>query len=185
MNRRLCALLGPILILIPTMVQAAEGYPTFSSMFPKAFNFFLLAALLYFILKKYVIAFFKGRTERIESELSAARKAQEEAQRKAAEYEEKYRTVTDELAKLKETMRISALDEKEKILAESKEMADKMVANAKSAIEIEFAKAQAEIRELVLESAFAVAKDKLKGTMDSAKNEELVKEYVSGIRGMK
>lgn len=114
MNRRLCALLGPILILIPTMVQAAEGYPTFSSMFPKAFNFFLLAALLYFILKKYVIAFFKGRTERIESELSAARKAQEEAQRKAAEYEEKYRTVTDELAKLKETMRISALDEKKR-----------------------------------------------------------------------
>ncbi|MBB5021086.1 ATP synthase F0 subunit B [Desulfurispira natronophila] len=175
-----------LMALFPAAALAAEEYvPTLSSLIPKAINFIILFAILYFVLKKYVIDFFKGRSERIEQELSAARLAQEEAQRKAAEYEEKYRTVADELSQLKENMKAAALDEKEKILNESKEIADKMVANAKSVIEIEFAKARSDIHATLVQDSLAEAEQKLKSEISDADNEELVSEYVSGLRRMK
>lgn len=164
----------------PAVVYAA-GDP--SEMIPKAINLAILLGAIVYLGKKYVVDFFSNRTATIEKELNAARIAKQEAEQKAKEYEEKYRAVEQELSEMKATSEKIAQEERERIIRDAHELAEKMVANAKASIEIEFKKATNTIRQGIVAEALEQASGSLRSSLNAANNEVLVKEYIVAVKG--
>lgn len=119
----------PLIVLIsflPTLAFAASGHhhkPHISDLLWFWFNFVAYCAILFFLLKKPISAFWKARWQGIEAQVGQAQKAFDEASKTLAEAKAKLSAVPNEIAAME--VRIKEETQQE-LLALDQELKDQL-----------------------------------------------------------
>ena len=128
----------------------------------RVLSFSIVVAILVYYLAKPMKKGLAGRREDIETALAAAKQAKEEAEAKFAEYDRKLAQATEEIAEISDAIRREGELEKQKIIANAKEMAIKIEQDAEKTAELEIAKARTELQREAVQLAVGVAEELLK-----------------------
>lgn len=144
-------------------------------------DFGLMAVLLVYLLTKPLRNGLVSRREGIEKALSDAVAARAEAEAKFSEYDAKLTKASAEIEEMSVAIRREGELERERILANAREMAQKIVAEAEKTAESEILRARAELQREASRLAIAMAEDILKQQINTGDQQRLVNEYMSKV----
>jgi F-type H+-transporting ATPase subunit b len=122
-----------------------------------------------------------ARREEIEKNLREARAAKEEAESKFAEYDRKLSKASAEIEEIYASIRKEGEMEREKILANAREMAEKIGLEAEKTAAYEVSKARARLREEATLMAVEIAEELLKKNFTREDHSRLVDEYLQKV----
>lgn len=177
----LAALVSPSLAVAASAGGAhAEGIP--SAVIFQAVNFVLYAALLYFVLRKPVVSYFRNREQDFKAALIKAEAARKEAEQRRQE-------IQDRLYKLESTTdqsiaqaRADAEALKVKILQEAEQLSTNLREEARRTAALEVEKAKHQLREELLNQSVALSKKMLEEKMAEPDQKRLQTEFVDKIQ---
>ncbi|MCX7823133.1 MAG: ATP synthase F0 subunit B [Syntrophobacterales bacterium] len=144
----------------------------------RVINTGIVAAVLYKLLKKPTVTFFKSRQENIQKLLEEMEQKREEAERKCAEYKAKLALLDKEAEKILQEYIAQGEREKAKIIEAAERQANYIKQQARLAIQQEVKAAKDELREEVAELTVKAAEDILRQRMDMGDQERLVEEFL-------
>lgn len=144
-------------------------------------DFALMAGLLAYLLIKPIRNGLAGRREGIEKALSDAVAAREAAEAKFAEYDVKLSKASAEVDEMSAAIRREGELERDRIIANAREMAEKITAEAEKTAESEILRARTELRQEASRLAIALAEEILKKQLTAGDQQRLVNEYVSKV----
>ncbi|SHJ50635.1 F-type H+-transporting ATPase subunit b [Malonomonas rubra DSM 5091] len=175
-----------LLVSMTGVALAAGGGHADSGVLLKDFlwrilNFGCVVAILVYFLRKPLKKGLAGRTEEIEKALAEAKKAKEEAEAKFAEYDRKLDQATEEIAEISDAIRREGELEKQRIIANAKEMAVKIEQDAEKAAELEVAKARRELQQEATALAVELAEGLLKKNFTKDDDARLIDEYMQKV----
>ena len=147
----------------------------------RVLNFGIVVAILVYFLAKPMKKGLAGRRQDIEKALAEAKQAKEEAEAKFAEYDLKLTQATEEIAEISDAIRRDGEIEKQKIIANAKEMAIKIEQDAENAAALEIAKARIELQREAVLLAVSVAEEKLKKNFTKDDDTRLIDEYMQKV----
>jgi len=147
----------------------------------KAFNFFVLMGLLYWLLASKIKDFFVGRRAEIKEDLEKAVERKSEAEKKYREYSEKIDKASAEIDGILEMIKAQGVTEKKKIIEDAERTAAKMKEDAQARIEQEMKKATDELKLQVVDLSVKMAEDILKRSITQDDHKSLVKEYIDKV----
>lgn len=145
------------------------------------FDFILMAGLLGYLLAKPLRNGLAGRREGIEKALGDAVAARDAAEAKFAEYDAKLTRAAAEIEEMSAAIRREGELERERILANAREMAQKITAEAEKSAESEILRARAELRQEATRLAITLAEELLKKHINAGDQQRLVNEYMSKV----
>lgn len=183
LQRLLLALL--LLLLTAGFALAASG-PVDSGVLLKDFlyrclNFVLmLAILIYFVAKPFKKGM-AARREGIAKALQEAETTRQQAEAKFAEYDAKLSKAAGEIEQIYAAIRQEGEQERERILANAREMAAKIQQEAEKSAATAVAKARLELRQEASMLAVALAEELLKKDFTKADHVRLVEEYMQKV----
>lgn len=180
------ALTGALVLGLVTVAAAAEAHEPSSGALLKDFlyrclNFGITFALLAYFLVKPIRNALAGRREGIAKKLEEAEKARQQAEAKFAEYDTKLNQAEAEIEKIYEAIRREGETEQARILANAREMADKIRQESEKTAANEVAKAKTALRREAAELAVKIAEDILNKSLTAADQTRLVDEYVQKV----
>lgn len=175
-----------VLAAAATAIGAEGGHHADSGVLLKDFlyrvlNFGVTFGLLAYFVTKPIRKGLAGRREGVEKSLLQAQAAREEAEAKFAEYDSKLDKASAEIEEIYAGIRREGEVEREKIIANAREMASKIKAEAEKAAANEIAKARAELRREAAAMAVAIAEDLLKKSVTGQDQARLVDEYMQKV----
>lgn len=148
----------------------------------QAFNFGVLFAILFVVLRKTVKAHFQHRAEEYKQMVARAEEAKAEAERG-------HHAIKERLAKLESTAeeglaraRSEAEDLKKKMMEEARTLSQRLQTEAERTAGVELEKAKAELRRELLQSALNASRESLKGSLDSSEQKKLMNEFADKIQ---
>lgn len=144
-------------------------------------DFALMIGILIYFLTKPIRNGLAGRREGIEKALSDAVAAREAAEAKFADYDSKLSKASAEIEEMSAAIRREGELERDRILANAKEMAQKITAEAEKTAESEILRARTELRQEASRLAISLAEELLKKQMTAGDQARLVDEYVSKV----
>jgi len=147
----------------------------------RSFNFVVLVGLLAYFVSKPIRKGLAARREGIEKSLTDAATAQREAEARFAEYDAKLSRAAQEIADISAGLRREGELERERIVANAKEVAEKIKAEAERTAENEIVRARAELRREAAKLAIELAEELLKKNFTSEDHERLVNEYMQKV----
>jgi F-type H+-transporting ATPase subunit b len=147
----------------------------------RVINFAVLAAVLYWILRKPVSQALQGRITGIRDELSELEAKKREAEAKLKEYENQLALLDQEGERIVESYIAQGKEAQARIIAEARVSAEKLEAGARRQIENAFERARVEIQETVLEKALEKAEAAIKAGISAQDQERLVDEYLDKV----
>ncbi|WP_432822378.1 ATP synthase F0 subunit B [Trichloromonas sp.] len=147
----------------------------------RCFNFAVTFGLLAYFVTKPIRKGLSGRREGIEKALEEAKVSQEKAEAKFAEYDGKLNLASAEIDEIYEAIKREGLLEREKILANANEMAQKIEDEAKKSAAREISNARALLRREATAMAIEIAEDILKKNFTSQDQSRLVDEYMQKV----
>ena len=147
----------------------------------RVLSFSIVVAILVYYLAKPIKKGLAGRREEIEKALAEAKQAKQDAEAKFAEYDRKLAQATDEIAEISDAIRREGELEKQKIIANAKELAIKIEQDAEKTAELEVAKARNELRREAVQLAVGVAEEKLKKNVTKDDDTRLIDEYMQKV----
>lgn len=147
----------------------------------RVLDFGLMAILLIYLLTKPIRNGLAGRRQVIEKALSDAVAAREAAETKFAEYDVKLSKAAAEIEEMSTAIRREGELERERILANAHEMAQKITAEAEKSAESEILRARTELRQEASRLAITLAEELLKKQINAGDQQRLVDEYVSKV----
>jgi F-type H+-transporting ATPase subunit b len=183
----LVVVLASALFLCSAAVAAEEGHQAAPSKgwvatdTYRVMNFVVLAAVLFFILRKPAGNALSGRIQNIREQLDNLEAEKAAAEKKLSEYETKLMQLEKEAESIVEEYIRQGKEARERILAEAESAAEKMEAQAKKAIENEFATARASLQAEVMERALAEAETLIRNRITEEDQERLVDEYLQKV----
>lgn len=148
----------------------------------QALNFVLFAALLWFLLRKKVPAYFKERAANFNMALAKAEKARLEAEAQKREIEQRLKTLQASADQSVAQAKAEAEELRKKILREAEELSVRMKEDARRTAEIELQRAKTELREEVLAQAVTAAKQILSEKIAETDQKRLQSEFVEKIQ---
>ena len=125
--------------------------------------------------------FLEKRKQGIADDIEAAQKEKEEAERLKTEYEEKLKNVDDEVEGILSDARQRALANENRIVADAREEAGKIIDNAHREANLEKLKVADEVKEEVINVAGAMAGKIVASSMSEAEQKRLLDETLKGI----
>jgi F-type H+-transporting ATPase subunit b len=181
-------LAGILMVAMATTALAAggEGHHVDSGVLLKdflyrLFNFAVTFGLLAYFVTKPIRKGLLGRKEGIEKALGEAKVAQEKAEAKFAEYDEKLTKASAEIDDIYAAIKREGELERERILANAREMALKIEHEAKKSAALEIAKARVQLQREASDMALKLAEDLLKKNFNSNDQNRLVDEYMKKV----
>ncbi len=147
----------------------------------KVMNFAVLAIGLFLLLRKPVSQALNDRIKGIKEQLSELEEKKEEAEKKLAEYNEKFLKLDKEAEQIVAEYIKQGNDAKTRILKEAESAALKLEEQAKKNIENEFKKAKSKLHEEILEQALVKAEDIIQNKITSKDQDKLVNEYLEKV----
>jgi len=159
----------------------ADGGVLFKDFLWRCLNFAItLGILIYFVAKPLKNAL-KGRTEGIAKELEAAQKARDDAEAKFAEYDEKLNKAEAEIDQIAAELKKEGELEREKIIANAKEQAEKIKLEAEKSADFEVARARTELQREAARLAVQLAEGLLKKNVNDKDQNNMVDEYMKKV----
>lgn len=185
---QMLAILTALLVLSASAAVAAGGggHEVDSGVLLKDFlyrclNFALMVGLLVFFVAKPIRKGLAGRREGIEKSLQEAKAAKEEAEAKFAEYDRKLSKAAAEIEEISAAIKREGEMEREKILANAREMAEKIKQEAEKSAGHEVSKARAQLRQDAARMAIEIAEDLLSKNFTGEDQSRLVDEYMQKV----
>lgn len=168
------------------MASGGEGHHVDSGVLLKDFlyrclNFALMAGLLGYFVSKPIRKGLAGRREGIEKSLQEARAAKEEAEAKFAEYDRKLSKASAEIEEIYAGIKREGELEREKILANAREMAEKIKQEAEKSAGHEVNKARTLLRQDAARMAIEIAENLLNKNFTGEDQSRLVDEYMQKV----
>ena len=121
------------------------------------------------------------RKQGIADDIESARKEKEEAERLKSEYEDKLKNVDTEVEGILSDARQRALANENRIVADAREEAGKIIDNAHREANLEKLKVADEVKEEVINVAGAMAGKIVASSMSEAEQKRLLDETLKGI----
>lgn len=151
----------------------------------RVLDFAVLVMIAVWALKKAnVKGALADRQAGIEKALKEAIEAREAAEKKFAEYSEKLDKANKEIDDIYAAIRKEGELEKERIVAEAREMAEKIKGQASAAADQEVLKARAELRGEAARLAVQMAEQALREHVNKDDQDRLVKEYLTKVENL-
>jgi F-type H+-transporting ATPase subunit b len=191
-NKRIAALVGFFIINVVVVSfvfasgggeEAAEHTPLWKEYMWKIFNFVLLIVVLFKFAKKPLANFLQKRTELIEKTLNEAKEAKEAALKALHEVEGRLKTKDAEIEAILAAAKKSGEQERDRIIAESSRLKDKILEQAKTNIDFELKHAKEVIKAEAVELAMELAEKKLKDKLTKDEQERLLDDSLVKIGG--
>jgi F-type H+-transporting ATPase subunit b len=149
----------------------------------QAINFLILIFLLSKFLFKPLAKFLADRSAGIEKSLAEAKAAHEAAAKAQTEYQAQVREAQREIAAIREQGQRDVEAERQRLIQASRDEAGRLVALAKSEIEMETKRAKAGLRDEAAGLAVAAAERLLGRTMGGEDQKRLAEQYVRELGG--
>jgi F-type H+-transporting ATPase subunit b len=149
----------------------------------KLTNLILVIAVLVWVGRKPLAAFFAGRTEAIREQLAEAQRARAEAETKLAEIEASMSSLDHELQQIKETAEKEAWDEYQRLLTVAEQDAAKTLERARREIEGMTRAAQIELKEHAASLSIQLATEKIRSEMTDEDRSRLLERFVAKVGG--
>ncbi|MCL2366047.1 MAG: ATP synthase F0 subunit B [Oscillospiraceae bacterium] len=159
----------------------------FNTVLSAAFNLVnvaVLAVVLAFLLYRPVREVLQKRTERIQKQLSQADDELKQAISLRHEYEQKIEDIEREREEILETARKQASDSSRRLLSEAKAEADTVKERASRTVEMEWERAQMEMRNAIIDVSSVMAKKLVKHSLTKGVQDSMFDETVSELEGM-
>lgn len=137
--------------------------------------FFLFLVMSYFLFNP-ARKVLNDRKEKIRGELEDAKENQEIAQRLKAEYEEKLKNIDKEAENILSEARKKALANENKIVAEAKEEAARIIERARVEAELEKQKMSDDVKKEIISIASVMAGKVVSASIDTTVQERLIDE---------
>jgi F-type H+-transporting ATPase subunit b len=147
----------------------------------RCLNFAILFGALAYVVSKPVRNALTARREGVEKALADAETAKSEAEARFAEYDEKLSRAAAEIAEITAGIRREGELERDRILANAREMADKIQREAERAAENEIVRARTELRREAARLAIGLAEELLKKNFTGEDHDRLVNEYMQKV----
>lgn len=156
--------------------------PDFGVMALTIVNFLLLVWLLHKFAWKSIIGALEKREKQIADDKAAAAQARQEAQNIKAELDAKLQHIAEQAAqKMQEAVALGNA-QREQLLTESRQQADRLIEQAKAQIEAEKNKALADVREQVVNTALLAAVKVTQQQMHKESAEKVVDEVLREVK---
>ena len=189
MKKKLVGILAVLLVVATSatvLAAGGEGHPVDSGVLLKdflyrLFNFAVTFGLLAYFVTKPIRKGLAGRKEGIEKSLAEAKAAQEKAEAKFAEYDDKLTKASAEIDDIYAAIKREGELERERILANAREMALKIEEEAKKSAALEIAKARVELQREASDMALKLAEELLKKNFNGNDQNRLVDEYMKKV----
>lgn len=168
-------------------LQAAEEAPKGPFALTPGVSFWTLVifAILLVVLAKTawpaILKAVEEREKKIQAQLDQAEKANQEAQRVLADYQQKLAAAQGEAQELLAAGRQAAEKVRDEIMARARAEHEDLIARARREIVAEREKAVAELRGEAVELSLAAASKVLERNLDSEADRRLVREYLDSL----
>jgi F-type H+-transporting ATPase subunit b len=185
-----CAI-GPLLLVLPTAVLAAEGGGEHGgggmisvdwSLLVQFVNFFALLLILRRLLYKPFLAKMAERTAAIKTSLEEAQAARAAAARQQEENEGRLRTAYAEAAAIREQALREAAEESRKHIEAAQTQARKLVEDTKAQLDAEVRRARDDLRREVSDLAVAVAEKLVHRTLREEDHRRIVADAIASMK---
>ena len=170
-----------LLLAIPAFAAEHGGEHAEPSIWWKWANFAILCAVLGYLINKHAGAFFRSRTDEIQSGLTEAAKMRESAERKVADIERRVANLETEISTLKETAKKEMAAEAARLKTETAKTLERMQAQAQFEIASATKLACAELKKRTAELAVELASGEIRQRMSGATQEKLLTSFVSQL----
>jgi F-type H+-transporting ATPase subunit b len=170
--------------ILPAMLWAAEAHHEIESPFTlvmRLINFFLLAALLFWLLKKPLANFLNQRQQKVRESLDEATKAREEAEARYRDIQQKLEQAESEINELRQMLVDQGRREKEKILDNAQKEVEKMRRQAELTAEQELKNARYMLRREAVDLAAEIATRILMERIAKKDHDALARDYVEKL----
>lgn len=147
----------------------------------RVMNFAVLAAALFFLLRKPASQALAGRIKGIKNQLSELESMKEAAEKQLAEYNKRLSLLDQEAEKIVDEYIRQGNEAKAKILQEAEAAVEKLNEQAQKTIEYEFKQATLKLQEEILEKALAKAEGIIREKISSEDQNRLVDEYIEKV----
>ena len=144
-------------------------------------SFLLLLAVLYKLLYRPLLAALEGRTAAIQQQLAEAQAAREEAQRQLGAMEERIRTAQADAQALRERALREAGELRDRLSAEARQEAARLVEAAQAQVGQEVRRARTELRAEVGTLAIQIAERLVRKSLNDEDHQRLVREALARI----
>ncbi len=180
---------GVVLVAAPLMVLAlastlyAGDYEMnyLKDYIYRVINFVVAFGLIAFFVRKPIRNAMAARSEGIAQQLEESKSARQDAEAKFAEYDAKLSAATAEIDEIYAGIRREGEVEREKIIANAKEMAEKIKADAHRAAANEVNAARAALRKEATALAVALAEELLRKNITEQDQARLIDEYMQKV----
>ncbi len=144
-------------------------------------NFVLLMVLGYMALRRSINPALAARRAAIETEIAEAQRMHTEAESMHQEYADKLARLDEEIARLKADFTRAGEAERDRIVAEAREKAERMRADARASIEQEVKTLRDELHREAVIAAVAAAEDTVRKTITAADHGRLADDYIQSL----
>ncbi len=182
MIARVAAVLLVLACALPAWAtgEAEHGPPT-SQILWQAFNLALILGIIVYFARKPAANFFKQRRETVSGDLDAAAELLRTAEARYASWSRKLVDLESELEEIKAAARRRADEEREKLLAEASAAAERIQADAVTAVEQELRRAQAELHDEASALAAELAATILREQVQQSDRDRLLDEFITHV----
>ncbi len=149
----------------------------------RLFNLVLVVALLVWVARKPLAAFFTARSQGIRDQLAEAQKARLDAERRLAEIDARMSSMEAELAEIRATAEREARDEYQRVVADADKDAQKIVERARREIDGLTRAAQLELKEHTAALSVELAREKIRDELTDADRRRLFARFVGKLGG--
>ncbi|MFT5429798.1 MAG: F-type H+-transporting ATPase subunit b [Myxococcota bacterium] len=146
-----------------------------------AINFLVFVGFLVWKLKGPLAAFLTGRRDRMTKDIQEARQMREEAEAKLAEYDKRLGSLESEIQGILDDARAQGETERERIVAEATQAAERLRTEAKTRIEQETRKLQLELRRKMVDLSVEVAERIITEKITDTHRRRMVTEYIGDL----
>lgn len=141
----------------------------------------LLFLCVYFFLWKKVTKLIEARQEAIRKDLLQAQQEKEAALKLSLERDKEYQLAKEEARKLINEAVKEGNTQKDRIIEDAKEEARRRLDNADEEIKLEIEKSKKEIKDAIVDVAFAAAEKIVKKEIDRKTHQDIVKEFIEEV----
>jgi F-type H+-transporting ATPase subunit b len=147
----------------------------------QALNLVALLAVIVYLTRKPVAAFFSDRRAGIKGDIDGAAELLRKAELHFSEWERKLGDLDTEMDEIRDTSRSRAEDERDQILAEARDTAERIKRDAVAAVDQELRRAREELRQEAAGLAVDFAGGLLKESVTDGDRERLLDEFITRV----
>jgi ATP synthase F0 subunit b len=169
-----------LVVFLPDAAYAAKVFNLKEESF-KILNTLIAFAILYKVAAKPLSNFLKDRSEGIRKSLAEAEQARKEAVRQLEEQRSRVADLEAELNRVRDTGEKERQAMRVRLLADQETQGERLLEQTRNAIELETAKAQAELRDRAAEISLGLAEEMLKKNIGLEDQDRFVSDYLANL----